>query len=106
MEYCFTYMKPWIFRFWQADATEYFMPVVRCLDAGGEEAEGPMIRQGKNRKELLVWKTRSLAQEAAKALVAQSGGTSRIRSVKRPDIIKECRIYSAWGEKVVAVVLE
>ena len=106
MEYCFTTMKTWNFRFWQDNQTEYFMPVIECLTAEGDEAAGPMIRQGKNRKELLVWKTKSQAQAAARELIAQSGGKSRIRSVKRPEIIKECRTYSAWGAKVVAVILE
>ena len=82
------------------------MPVIRCTTPDGEEAEGPMIRQGKDRKELLVWRQRGNAEAAARELVSKSGGKSQVRLVKRKDIIKECRTFSAWGAKVVAVIFE
>ena len=81
------------------------MPEVHYRTPEGDDADGPMIRQGKGRKELLVWKQREGAEAAARELVAQTGGKYRIRTLKRKEVIAECRKYSAWGPKVVAVIL-
>jgi hypothetical protein len=87
------------------DDCEYFLPELAYRTPEGDDADGPMIRQGKGRKELLVWATREGALAAARELVAQTGGEYRIRTVRRPEIVAECRKYAAWGSKVVAVIL-
>ena len=87
-------------------STTYFVPWVKMPAAEGERAEGPMIRKGVGRQEMLIWTVREAAELAARELLIQTGGSFEIRLWRKPDVVKACREYSSWGSKVVAVILK
>jgi hypothetical protein len=88
------------------DHSTYFVPWVQFQTDEGDHAEGPMLRQGAHRRELLAWLVKGEAEAAAQALVAQTGGSFTVQPWGRKDLQDHCRQYSSWGSRVVAVVLK
>ena len=88
------------------DSHTYFVPWVQFRNPEGDLAEGPMLRQGTARREILTWTNRGKAEDAARQLVAQTGGKFEIRTLDRRAVQAQCRQYSAWGSRVVAVILK
>ena len=82
----------------------FYVPWVKFRTAEGDTAEGPMIRQGTTRRELLTWLSREPSREAAEALVAQAGGTFEIKVMDKKAVEDQCRSLSEWGSPVVAVI--
>jgi hypothetical protein len=88
------------------DSRTFYVPWVRLRTAEGDQAEGPMIRQGTTRRELLTWLSREPGREAAEALIAQAGGSFEIKVMDKKAVQEQCRSLSAWGSPVVAVILK
>lgn len=85
------------------DPHTYWVPWVKFTTPEGV-ADGPMIRQGNARRELLAWTEKAPAEAAARALAQQTGGSWRVQEARRKDLVAACRQY-AFGGRLVAVVL-
>lgn len=90
--------------FWP-DRRTYYLPWIRFRTPEGETADGPMIRQGTGRRELLAWTSADKAEAAARELTAQTGGKYDVRTVDRRGLQAACRDF-AFGGRLVAVILE
>lgn len=97
-------LSDWI-PFWPDDRT-YFVPWLKFHTQDGSQADGPMIRQGQGRREVLVWTEAGRAEAAARELVAQTGGKFEVRTMDRKAVTAACRVYASWGSPVVAVIMK
>lgn len=86
------------------DSRTYWLPTVTFRTPEGETADGPLIRQGQGRRELLAWTEKHPAEVAARTLAETTGGSWRVDAVGRKDLVQACRRY-AFGGRLVAVVL-
>jgi hypothetical protein len=91
--------------FWP-DKTTYYVPWVSFRTGEGDKAEGPMMRKGLGRQEILAWTDREQAKKASNELVAQTGGKYEIRTLDRKGLWAACKEYAAWGSKVVVTVMK
>jgi len=91
--------------FWP-DHRAYFVPWMRFQTEEGSTADGPLMRKGQARQEILVWTDQSKAQKAGQDVVDQTGGTLEIRTMDRKQLEKTCRLFDSWGTRVVAVVMK
>lgn len=91
--------------FWP-DRRTYFVPWVKFRTEDGSKADGPMIRKGTGRQEILAWTDRGKAEQAARELVAQTGGRFEIKTMDRKALWASCRLYASWGSRVVAVIMK
>lgn len=91
--------------FWP-DNTTYFVPWLKFKTDDGSKADGPMMRKGLARQEILTWTDRARAEAAAEELVAQTGGKYEIRTMDRKAVGATCKVYASWGSRVVAVIMK
>lgn len=87
------------------DSRTYWLALVTFQTDGGDTADGPLIRQGPGRRELLAWTEKGPAEAAAQALALQTGGAWRVKAASRKAILGACRDY-AFGGRLVAVILQ
>lgn len=78
---------------------------MRVRTKEGDVAEGPMMRQGLARREVLVWTDRDKAEKAARELAETTKGRFEIRTMNRKDVLAACKVYQSWGSPVAAVIL-
>lgn len=90
--------------FWP-DKSTYFMPWIKFRTEEGDLADGPMVRQGLGRREILVWTEKAPAEAAARDLALQTRGSWQVKSVSRSQVEAECRKLKSFGSRVVAVIL-
>jgi len=91
--------------FWP-DKTTYYVPWVKFKTDDGSKAEGPMMRKGVGRQEILAWVDRPGAEAAAREIVDQTGGSFEVKTMDRKALWAQCRQYASWGSRVVAVIMK
>lgn len=82
---------------------KFYVPWIRFESPEGDQVDGPMLRAGAGRRELLAWTSLEGAEAAAKELISTTGGSFEIMTWNRHAVEKHCRKYSTWKSPVVPV---
>ncbi len=81
------------------------MPWVSFRPPEGNLCDGPLLRAGVGRRELLTWTDRDAADRAAQEVVKKTGGSYQVRVCSRREVEGYCRAFSTRQSRVVAVLL-
>jgi hypothetical protein len=86
--------------------SEVFVPWVSFRSPEGSLCDGPLLRVGVGRRELLTWTDRDAASGAAQEVVQKTGGSYEVKVCSRQQVEGHCRAFSTRSSRVVALILK